>query len=1046
MQTKNYIIAITIPISLVAGIITLFVLYRSNVEMQLTIQKDRLVYQPGYLQSQLFLTELNDTFDSLSALGTRLSLLAPEDRGSCISSVQGFMPFSRIELIGQDALLFDSSGAPVTVTGEQFYANALAGKRCIEPYVLDSAPCFALAVPFSSADGQTQALVGFLSEASLLELLNHGGSQVAFKTLLFDRSGQIIAGGSQIPLFADQSNLFTAFAALEDRGVLPSGSLEHLRSALGSSRANSIDIADRCITSGDGYYTCHPIGINGWYILDYIRADYVKISSLHTTRQAEFMGGLVLLSALLALVLVDLLHRQRLTVAAEHRGSRIAYTVDPLTGLYNKCGFEKRTMAELEKAPPEKICALVSFEVVAFRSYNTLYGFEAGDELLRTIARIIGAHTQEHDVAGRLYADHFVWYLCRDTKEDIYATLRECVHSSRDSGLPFFLCAGIYQISDRTMHINEMTDYASIAKNTIKYKFTTGIAIYDDSMLECQKEDAALVGNMMSGLENGEFIAYYQPKYSLNSESIVSAEALVRWRKPDGEIIMPGRFIELFEKNGFIRRLDYYMFDNVCSMLSEALQAGRPVVPISINFSRVHLYDAHFPDRIAAIAEKYDVDTRYLVVELTESAFIMEGQTLIEVVDRLHKHGFAVAIDDFGSGFSSLNMLKDVDVDELKIDMKFLEGFERGGKVGTVVTSVIRMAKWLGIPAVAEGVETREQIDFLRTLGCDMIQGYYYSRPIPREEFETKLQEGIITAQSCEKPAAITLENINAVLGADSLVTALIDGIFGGFGLYAFSNNRLEAIRVNRAYIELLGYPDMGAFSRHSLNVLTQVFPDDVEALCEAVRVAVRTEKVQRLEVRRFTYTGSVGNYRCYIKHVGGTVQEPLICISFIDATERIRAEREKELTKYSEALYSIFDSIYEFNYSANLFRMLSEGRQRCTTAPDDLDKRERNWLDNIIYPPDRERVEALVLDVHAERVQYPTTIEYRIRQNGELRWISSTLVEISGGSFLMCSIDITRKKQFEKLVERMEDTSPDGKAPLPPTLHRANKTKKRTN
>ena len=582
------------------------------------------------------------------------------------------------------------------------------------------------------------------------------------------------------------------------------------------------------------------------------------------------------------------------------------------------------------------------------------------------------------------------------------------------------------------MSVAEMTDYASIAKNTIKYKFTTGIAIYDDSMLECQQEDAELVGSMMSGLENGEFIAYYQPKYSLNSECITSAEALVRWKKPDGEIIMPGRFIELFEKNGFIRHLDYYMFENVCAMLHETLDAGHPIVPISVNFSRVHLYDAHFPDRIASIAKKYGVDTKYLVVELTESAFIMEGQALIDIVQCLHAHGFAVAIDDFGSGFSSLNMLKDVDVDELKIDMKFLEGFERGGKVGTVVTSVIRMAKWLGIPAVAEGVETREQIDFLRTLGCDMIQGYYYSRPIPREEFEAKLESNESIVSKTDAPAAITVDNINAVLGADSLVTSLIDGILGGFGFYAFSNDRLEAIRVNKAYLELLGYPDMGAFSMHSLNVLTQVYPPDVQPLIEAVREAVQTDKVRRLELRRINYGGSIGQYRCYIKSVGGTAEEPLVCLSFIDATERLRAEREKELDKFSNALYSIFDDIYEFNYSTNVFRVLNQGKQRCTSAPDDLLRRERNWLDNIVYPADRGSIEALVEDARAERANFPMTIEYRVRREDGLRWVSSTMVEISGGSFLMCTADITQKKNFEQLVERMETVYRDAQSQFP--------------
>ena len=1034
MRTKTYILVISIPIILVAGIIALFFLYRSNVEMQLSLQKERLVYQPASLQSQLFLTELNASLDSLETCAAHLAQQPADTRAAWLLSGVGITntDFSSISLLGPDGIYTAPNGEQTNVSGQTFYTETAAGKKSIQAWDCNGQHCFVFAVPFADGSGLRQALIGILPADVMVRLLNKGSGQIIFKTLLFSgKSGEIVSGTNQIPLLTGQSNIYTAFEALEKQGRLESDARQALNSVV-SYDLN--DLSSRCVESTDGYFTCVAVGINDWYILDYVQANYVKGSEQHSTRQAEFMGGLLLLSALLALTIVFLLRRQRIAVATEHDNSRIAYTVDPLTSLYNKAGFETRTADLLKKAPEKGTCALISFEVVSFRSFNTLYGFDAGDDLLRTIALIIRAHTRESDVAGRLYADHFAWYICRDTDEEVYATLRECVRSAKDSGLPFYLCAGIYKITDRTMSVAEMTDYASIAKNTIKYKFTTGIAIYDDSMLECQREDAELVGSMMSGLENGEFVEYYQPKYSLNSESITSAEALVRWKKPDGEIIMPGRFIELFERTGYIRKLDYYMFERVCSMLHDSIAADLPLVPISVNFSRVHLYDAHFPDRIAGIAKKYGVDTKYLVVELTESAFIMEGQTLIDVVEKLHKNGFSVAIDDFGSGFSSLNMLKDVDVDELKIDMKFLEGFERGGKVGTVVTSVIRMAKWLGIPAVAEGVETREQIDFLRTLGCDMIQGYYYSRPVPRDEFEKKLQQGDIAVQGFEKPAAITVQNINAVLGADSLVTSLIDGILGGFGLYAFSNDRLEAIRVNRAYLELLGYPDMGSFSMHSLNVLTQVYPADVPILQAAVREAVRTEKVQRLALRRYTWNGTLGQYRCYIKSVGGTAEEPLICLSFIDAAERIRAEREKELGKFSEALYSIFDDIYEFNYSTNSFRVLSEqGKRIATPEQDDLLKREQNWLENIIYPPDKASVEALVVDVRAERAQFPITIEYRVRREGGLRWVSSTMVEISGGSFIMCTMDITQKKQFEQLVERMEDVYRDAKSQFPP-------------
>lgn len=1019
-RAKSNIPLITVLILLAAGIVAFSILYRSNVEMQLTLQKERLVYQPGSLQGQFFLTELNDLLDTLGTYASRLAEAPAEERARYLEATAGGtggIAFQLVALVGPDGQLCGENGAVSDVSREPFFKNAVDGKHYIQRFSLNGETCFACAVPFADANAPS-ALVGFLTENEFVEILNKGGGQIAFKSLLFDKSGNIVAGAPQIPALASYDNVYTAFEELEKAGVLKKGAAKALGFAV---TGEADEITERCIESGDGYYTCHPTGINNWYILDYTKADSVNGSAAHILRQAEFSAGLIVLAVLLALTVIVLLRHRRKQVAAERVNSRIAYTIDPLTDLYNKPGFEKRARDVLSEAPSEKVCALVSFEIVSFRSYNTLYGFNAGDELLRTVAFIVRTHMRTSDVSGRLYADHFTWLLCRDTEDEVYEALRAAVRSAKDSKLPFFLCGGIYRIEDRSMSIAEMTDLSSIAKDTIKYKFTTGITIYNDSMLKCQHEDAELIGNMMSGLENGEFVAYYQPKYSLSSERITSAEALVRWKKSDGEIIMPGRFIELFEKNGYIRKLDYYMFERVCTMLSDAQAKGTPMVPIAVNFSRVHLYDAHFPDRIAHLAEKYGVDTKYLIVELTESAFIMEGKTLIEVVNELHAKGFPVAIDDFGSGFSSLNMLKDIDIDELKIDMKFLEGFERGGKVGTVVTTVIRMAKWLGIPAVAEGVETREQIEFLRTLGCDMIQGYYYSRPIPREEFEKKLLSGDIAVPAGDTPAALTIENINAVLGADSLVTSLIDGILGGFGLYALSSDRLEAIRVNQDYLETLGYPDMGAFSIHSLNILTQVYPADVEPLLAAARSAVKTGRVQRATLRRRNYAGEFGQYRCFIKSVGGTVAEPLICISFMDATEHMRVEREKELNKYSAALYGVFDDIYEFNYSTNVFRVLCADRKRCDSAPDDLNEREKNWLENTIYPPDRAKADGLVAAARAETLEYPMTAEYRVLKNGEVRWVMSSTVKLSGGSFLMCILDITRRKQIDMLVEQME-------------------------
>ena len=693
-----------------------------------------------------------------------------------------------------------------------------------------------------------------------------------------------------------------------------------------------------------------------------------------------------------------------------------AYSADALTGLYNKTGFLIEISKELSKLGKERACAILSFEIVSFRTYNELYGYEAGDALLKTISEIILKNKKSGDVVGRLYADHFVWFANGENSEEIFASFRNAIKEAKDTGLPFYLCGGIHLIEDRKMSVQNMLDKASLAKETIKYNYGTGISIYDDSMLECQMQDAEMVGSMMKGLQNGEFIEYYQPKYYSDTETIVGAEALARWKKPDGEIITPSRFAGLFERNGFIRRLDFYIFERVCKFLADAKANDRKVLPVSVNFSRVHMHDLHFPQRLLALTQKYGVDPKDLEIELTESAFFVDTKNINKVVDMLHEYGFSIAIDDFGSGFSSLNMLKDSNFDTLKIDANFLDGFERGGKVGTVVTSVMRMAKWLGIPVVAEGVETREQVDFLRTLGCEMIQGYYYSRPIPREEYEMLLDRNDVVAVSKEKPTLVTLSGINAVFGGDSIVNSILDGILGGFGIYELSGKSMEAIRVNRAYYELMGYPNVSAFREHSLNILTQIHQSDVEKLLTACYAAVKTGTLQKVSVRRHKYDGSLINIDCLIKHIGGTEEKPLTCMTVVDAAERLRAEREEELNKYADALHGIFDEIYEFNYKADTLRLLSRNHVICHEEKN-LREAEDRWLEDLFHPDDKEKISMLIAAARANEIELPYETEYREIIDGEIRWISASVVSIAGGSYLLCRLDITQKKKLEMIV-----------------------------
>lgn len=729
----------------------------------------------------------------------------------------------------------------------------------------------------------------------------------------------------------------------------------------------------------------------------------------------------VLASVLILAMLAETILCRRRKLQNENRKYFNELMIDELTGIYTLRGFEHAAKRAMGKLPENKFCAMVSFEILSFHTFNALYGFDKGDELLKDIAVTAIKNANPGEVCGHIFADRFVWLMYDESLEALKERMQCGYREARSRQLPFFLCSGVYEITDKSEDISSMVDKASIAKDTIKDNYTAPFAVYDSSMLETQMEDAELLANTMKGIENGEFVDYYQAKYRTDSETVAGAEALVRWKKPDGEIVSPGRFIDLFEKNGFIRRLDLYMLEKVCRMLRDRLNNSEEVVPISVNFSRVHIYDPGFPETVNAILKEYGISPKYIEIELTESAFLIEADALNSAVDRLHKFGLTVAIDDFGSGYSSLNMLKDVPVDVLKIDMRFLEGFENGGRVGTVVTSVVRMAKWLGIPVVAEGVETRAQVDFLRSLGCDIVQGYFFAHPIPREDFEKLLNNCGQRPEPKKELPAVTLESINAIFGGDSLVTALMDGMVGGFGLYELSGERVEAIRVNRSYHELMGYPSISDFDKDSFNVTEKIYPPDRELFLKACHAAVDGDKVENITVRRRSFRGDVLNFKGMIKHIGGSEEKPLLCITFIDATESMKAARERELNKYSEALYGIFGEIYEISYEYKTFRLLCSDMFSRKEESMPLDKAEEIWFNKIIYHEDRSMAEGLTDDIKRGVIKMPFSEEFRINTKNGVRWIRSSMVGVSEGTFLLCSLDITEKKEIEAFIQSME-------------------------
>ena len=391
---------------------------------------------------------------------------------------------------------------------------------------------------------------------------------------------------------------------------------------------------------------------------------------------------------------------------------------------------------------PNTTYVLVRFDIEKFKVINEFLGHQEGDALLKHIASILKKYVSKIGTYGRLSSDIFV--ACYPhSNENVEKMIQTYADSIKlyNLNLEIILCFGLYVITDPEVPIDSMIDRANLALQTIKGNYITRFAYYDEALRQILIEEQEIVNEMEDALQNGQFKMYLQPKCDLKDGTILGAEALVRWAHPKKGIIPPGKFIPIFEKNGFVMELDQFIWEEACKLLKKWIDEGSPVLPISVNISRVNLFNPQLASIIKNLAEKYGIPPRLLELEITESAYTNNAYLLVDLIHELHENGFTVLMDDFGSGYSSLNMLKEIPVDALKIDLHFLSGSDILGRGEQILESIVNMSHAINLQTIVEGVETKDQVDFLQSIRCNRAQGYYFYRPMPVEEFEETLHQ-----------------------------------------------------------------------------------------------------------------------------------------------------------------------------------------------------------------------------------------------------------------------------------------------------------------
>lgn len=564
--------------------------------------------------------------------------------------------------------------------------------------------------------------------------------------------------------------------------------------------------------------------------------------------------------------------------------------IDAATGLLGKEAFFDEAAAYLRHSGARDV-SIVCFDVDHFKLFNDLHGLDCGDELLRYLGRALALRfsPDEAQPLARLAADTFALCATGIRPECVERILVD-ISSECPNGIDAIVRAGVYRIEDPASPVSIMCDRAVIALRTVKGSYFDRVALYDPGMREALVLEREVVAGIESALREDRIELFLQPKCNIRTGKIVGAEALARWRHPERGIVAPGEFIPLIERNGLVRSLDLRVWEKTAAWIRGLIDEGVQPVPVSVNVSRADIYLVDVAAELHALVERYGIDPSLIEVEITESAYSERPDRIVAAFDELAERGFTVLMDDFGSGYSSLNMLKDINVDVLKIDMRFLDRDDRRSK--DIMESVIRMARWLDLPVIAEGVETREQVNFLLDVGCSYAQGYYYARPMEAAAFEALLTDGskVQHEQCALQDARRPILDFRDLLHENTISDRMLSSIIGSVALYSYADGDLRLIRGNEAYrrlIATLGEGVNGAEEGGSL--LPFVHEEDRDALVAAAEETVRSCPDDGVEVvvRRMGTNGCHW-HKMRLFHLNTTNGSATVYGSVTDVTERM--------------------------------------------------------------------------------------------------------------------------------------------------------------
>ncbi len=603
---------------------------------------------------------------------------------------------------------------------------------------LGNKTCLAIVLPIYEKEKVCGMVFGYFDMKEFIEIFSRPVYEDHGFSFLADKNGNIIVPAS-------------AFSSIDENGVLHIDGNDNsvtLKDMMQNISVNGESkVAEKATELGDCFV--YGVALEEYTDLAVIALVDTEIIYKNTTRISVGVTGLaafIVLALLIQLIVVLRNDRTKRKEIAE------AINYDELTGIPNKPYHKEQCEAILKKNKGKFAYAVV--DVADFTAINTACGYKYGNMVLQNIAEVLTEELDKNECCSRTSADHFAILFKYDNQESL--TQRVYSICEKAGSLPeseagqnskikkqniIFNC-GIYLIQNNNEDINRIRARANTARKNLRKSINTQISFYNEDDFRKKMENHELEMDLLKAVDNNELVVFFQPKYGAVSEKITGAEALVRWNHPTRGMMGPNTFIPIAEADGFVKKVDFFVFETVCKQLKEWKNKGYKMLPVSINFSRLHLYDEDFVQAMTLMADKYGVEHQYLEIELTETADFNDMNELLNVMYRIKDAGFGLAMDDFGSGYSSLQLLMKMPTGVLKMDKSLIDDCSKDNEADNkMAADIISLAQGRGHSVVAEGVETQEQKDILRDANCDMIQGYYYSKPITVDAFERLLAE-----------------------------------------------------------------------------------------------------------------------------------------------------------------------------------------------------------------------------------------------------------------------------------------------------------------